>query len=104
MSLAEQAHAVGDCYSGRPPPKAEALHGAKRRLKSPTPKQNREMLTPLGFDVDQLAAQYRAERGGRNPSQDPPMVVLRCALHPRRRLTGPRGQRCQHGRAEHPER
>ncbi|MCH7873556.1 MAG: CHAT domain-containing protein [Planctomycetes bacterium] len=55
------------------------VHEAKRWLKSRTPKQNRDMLAKLGFD-----AQYRAERGGRKPSQDPqPLADPFDYSHPR---------------------
>ncbi|MCH8807733.1 MAG: CHAT domain-containing protein [Planctomycetes bacterium] len=69
--------------AGTEMPKAEALHEAKRWLKSRTPKQNRDLLA-LGFDVAGLDARYRAERGRRKPSQDPqPLADPFDYSHPR---------------------
>jgi tetratricopeptide (TPR) repeat protein len=52
-------------------PKAEALHEAKRWLRSQTPAQNRATLVALGADVDALTV---ASRGGRTPSDDPKLL------------------------------
>jgi CHAT domain-containing protein/tetratricopeptide (TPR) repeat protein len=48
-------------------PKAEALHEAKRWLRSSSPQQNRDRLTELGFDVEQ----WRRARGALAPSDEP---------------------------------
>lgn len=56
--------------AGKPMPKAEALHEAKRWLRSRSPAENRRALEQLGMDVAKLQQRYRTERG-RLPTQDP---------------------------------
>ncbi len=60
----------GVCPPGTPMPKAEALHEAKRWLRSRTPAENRARLAELGFDVDTLEKD-QAQARGRRPSGEP---------------------------------
>ena len=60
----------GEHAAGKPMPKAEALHEAKRWLRGQTPQENREMLASLGYDVAGRDRQ-RSPEGGRRPSGDP---------------------------------
>ena len=57
----------GGFPAGTEMPKAEALHEAKRWLRSRSPQQNRDRLAALGFDVES----WQRARGGRLPSGDP---------------------------------
>jgi CHAT domain-containing protein len=68
--LGTYAEPRGTFAAHTPMPKADALHEAKRWLRSRTPAENRAALAGLGLDVEQLTRQYRAERG-RLPSDDP---------------------------------